>query len=205
MSETECRRKAVLQEEKRRRQGPLFRSARREGEGEVGGRKGGGGCPLYIPIALRLSACTVNCCVIVTRLSGFLLCVAGCSQQRFSVSQGRICSDSFTCCHTEIGAANKTFYLTQSQYTDSGPTIPSADPITPAAWQGSHGSANFSVTSVTPPRKRSAAQAGIEPRSVAFSADAFTTRPTRRCLSGTGLSLPPPRLPLCAERCVHPH
>ena len=65
------------------------------------------------------------------------------SQQHASVSQGRICSDNFTCCHTEIEAADQTFHLTQSQYTDTGPTSPSADPITPGAWQGSHWSANF--------------------------------------------------------------
>ena len=65
------------------------------------------------------------------------------SQQQASVSQGRICSDNFTCCHTEIAVADPTFYLTQSQYTDTGPTSPSADPITPGAWQGSHWSANF--------------------------------------------------------------
>ena len=53
------------------------------------------------------------------------------SQQQASVSQGRICSDNFMCCHTEIEAADQTFYLTQSQYTDTGPTSPSADPITP--------------------------------------------------------------------------
>ena len=34
--------------------------------------------------------------------------------------------------------ADQTFYLTQSQYTDTTPTSPSADPITPGAWQGSH-------------------------------------------------------------------
>ena len=65
------------------------------------------------------------------------------SQQQASVSQGRICSDNFTCCHTEIEVADQTFYLTQSQYTDTGPTSPSTDPITPGAWQGSHWSANF--------------------------------------------------------------
>ena len=65
------------------------------------------------------------------------------SQQHASVSQGRICTDNFTCCHTEIEAADQTFQLTQSQYTDTGPTSPSADPITPGAWQGSHWSANF--------------------------------------------------------------
>ena len=71
--------------------------------------------------------------------------LVGCltSQQQVSVSQGRICSDNFTCCHTEIEDADQTFYITQSQYTDTGPTSPRADPITPGAWQGSHWSANF--------------------------------------------------------------
>ena len=35
----------------------------------------------------------------------------------------------FTCCHTEIEAADQTFYLTQSQYTDTEPTSLSADPV----------------------------------------------------------------------------
>ena len=48
-----------------------------------------------------------------------------------------------TCCHTEIEVADQTFYLTQSQYTDTGPTSPSADPVTPGDWQGSQWSANF--------------------------------------------------------------
>ena len=64
------------------------------------------------------------------------------SQQQASVSQGRICTDNFTCCHTETEVADPTFYLTQSQYTDTGPTSPSADPITPGARQSSHRSAN---------------------------------------------------------------
>ena len=57
-----------------------------------------------------------------------------------------------------------TFYLTKSQYIDTGPTSPSADPITPGAWQGSHWSANFEVTGMTRPGKIPTAQAGIEPR-----------------------------------------
>ena len=63
------------------------------------------------------------------------LLLVGCltSQQHASVSQGRICLDNFTCCHTEIEVADQTFHLTQSQYTDTGPTSPSADPITPSA------------------------------------------------------------------------
>ena len=73
------------------------------------------------------------------------LLLVGCltSQQHASVSQGRICSDNFTCCHTEIEVADQTFHLTQSQYTDTGPTSPSTDFITPGAWQGSHRSASF--------------------------------------------------------------
>ena len=74
----------------------------------------------------------------------FVCLLVGCltSQQHATVSPGRICTDNFTCCHTEIEVADQTFYLTQSQYTDTGPTSPSADPITPGAWQGSHWGAN---------------------------------------------------------------
>ena len=103
--------------------------------------------------------------------SMFIVCLlVGCltSQQHASVSQGRICTDNFTCCHTEIEAADPTFYLTQSQYTDTGPTSPSADPITPGAWQGSHWSANFQVTGMTRPRKNPGAS-GIRTRDLPIS------------------------------------
>ena len=76
----------------------------------------------------------------ILRVCLFVGCLT--SQQHTSVSRGRICSDNFTCCHTEIEVADPTFYLTQSQYTDTGLTSPSTDPITPGAWQGSHCSAN---------------------------------------------------------------
>ena len=101
------------------------------------------------------------------------------SQQHASVSQGRICSDNFTCCHTEIEVSDPTFYLTQSQYTDTGLTSPSADPITPGAWQGSHWSANFEVTGMTRPRKIPA-QAGFEPGTFRSRGGRLTTRSTRR-------------------------
>ena len=71
----------------------------------------------------------------------YLLVACLTSQQHASVSQGRICTDNFTCCHIEIEGADQTFYLTQLQYTDTGPTSPSADPIMPGSWQGSHWSA----------------------------------------------------------------
>ena len=90
------------------------------------------------------------------------------SQQQASVSQGRICPDNFTCCHTEIDVADPTFYLTQSQYTDTGPTSPSADPIAPGAWQGSHWSANFEVTGMTRPRTNPVAS-GIRTRDLPLS------------------------------------
>ena len=73
--------------------------------------------------------------IILLLVEGAVCLLVGCltSQQQASVSQGRVCSDNFTCCHTEIEVADRTFYLTQSQYTDTGPTSPTADPITPGA------------------------------------------------------------------------
>ena len=79
-------------------------------------------------------ACQVGVCLLLACLT---------SQKHASVSQGLICTDNSTCCHTDIEVAHQTFYLTQSQYTDNGLTSPSADPIMPGAWQGSHWSAKF--------------------------------------------------------------
>ena len=108
------------------------------------------------------------------RLVGLVVCLlVGCltSQQHASVSQGRVCSDNFTCCHTEIEVVDQTFYLTQSQYTDAGPTSPSADPITPGAWQGSHWSGNVEVTGMTRPPKKSRPKRDSNPESSALEAD----------------------------------
>ena len=91
------------------------------------------------PPTWRRSGVTVSgifAVVVVVRFVGWFICLT--PQQLASVSQGRICSDKFTCCHTEIEVADPTFYLTHSQYTDTGPTSPSADPLMPDAWQGSH-------------------------------------------------------------------
>ena len=60
------------------------------------------------------------------------------SQQHTSVYKGRTCSDNCMCCHTELDAAHLACYLTQSQYTDTGPTSLSTAPIMPCAWQGCH-------------------------------------------------------------------
>ena len=93
---------------------------------------------------LRQHVCSHYFWLVVRHVCRAVCLFVGClsSQQLASVSQGRICTDNFTCCHTEIEATDQTFHLTQSQYTDTGPTSPSADPITPGAWQGSHWSAN---------------------------------------------------------------
>ena len=108
----------------------------------------------------------------------FVCLLVGCltSQQQASVSQGRICSDKFMCCHTEIELADQTFYLTQSQYTDTVPASPSADPIAPGAWQEcqflSHWCDWFP--------EKSRREWDTNPESSALEADALTTRPTRR-------------------------
>ena len=72
------------------------------------------------------------------------------SQQHASVSQGRVCSDNCTCCHTEIEVADETFHLTLSQYTDTGQTSPRADTITKGAWHSNHRRSDFSVSTTQP-------------------------------------------------------
>ena len=86
--------------------------------------------------------------------------------------------------YTQIQVADETFHLTQSQYTDAGPTSPSADPITPGAWQGkpvecqalSH---RYDSTPEKSRRKRDSNE-----ESSAFEAESLTTRPTRRSIPG---------------------
>ena len=121
----------------------------------------------------RVSRSRGGCCLL------FVGCLT--SQQHAHVSQGRICSDNFTCRHTEIEAVDPTFYFTQSQYTDTGPTSTSADPKTPGAWQDSHFLRHWYHST----RKKSRRKRDLNPGSSALEADALTTRPTRRSLVGT--------------------
>ena len=123
----------------------------------------------------RSAVANVPAAVLRINLSLLLL-----SEQLASVSQGRICSDNCTCCHTEIEAADQTFHLTQLQHTDTGPTSPSTDPITPSVWQGSVWSANFEVTGMTRPPKKSRRKRDWNPGSSALEAYALTPRSTRR-------------------------
>ena len=71
------------------------------------------------------------------------------SQQHASVSQGRICSDNFKCCHTEIEVSIK-LSNSPSHSTDTGPTSPSTDLIMSGARQGSHWSHRHDSTRKNP-------------------------------------------------------
>ena len=113
-------------------------------------------------------------------LVGWLLaCLT--SQEHARVFQGRISSDKWTCCHT---AAHPTVYLTQSQYTDTRPTSPRTDPMSPGAWQGSHRSASSAVE----------VYGFIEPPSVNIiimaSAPIGVTRPDRNAHGACGNRTP---------------
>ena len=125
------------------------------------------GCRAVKASALRAAARGWNPTFALGAFSrSFVVCwLVGCltSQQHAIVSLERNCTDNCTCCHTETEVADETFYLTQSQYTDTGPTSPSADPIVSGAWKGSHWSANFEVTGMTRPGKVPS-QVGFEPR-----------------------------------------
>ena len=111
--------------------------------------------------------CGLCCCCLLVALT---------SQQHASASQGRICSDNFTCCHTDIEVANQTFHLIQSQYPYTGSTSPSTDPITPG--REATGVPIFkSLVWLDPEKIPTQANTG----SSTLEADALTTRPTRRC------------------------
>ena len=127
----------------------------------------------------------ISCTTVTQNDTGVCLLV-GCltSQQHASLSHGRICVDNFTCCHTETEVADPTFYLTQSQYTDTGPISPSADLITPGAWQGNLWSASFQVTGMTRPGKKPRRWRDSNPGPSPLETDALTTRPSRRLDTG---------------------
>ena len=80
----------------------------------------------------------VVCCVVFF----LFVCFFNVPATYVCVSQGRIPSDNCTCRRTEIEVADQNFCLNQSRYSDTGPTSPSADPISPDAYQGSHWGTN---------------------------------------------------------------
>ena len=99
------------------------------------------------------------------------------SLQHTSVSHERSCSDHCTFCHTDIEVTDQTFYLTQSQFTDTGPTGPSDDRVTPGACQDSHQRGQFLSHWYDSTRER---KRESNPGSSALEADTLTTRPKRR-------------------------
>ena len=136
-------------------QWPSGQSAIRLGSGKSGKRT-----PLSTVESNQLLK-TWHCTRFYDRVGWLIGCLM--PKHHVSVSQGRICLDNCTCCHTEIKVEDQISSLIQSQYTDTGPTSPSTDPITPSAWQGSHWSFDFEVTGTTRPGNIPA-QAGFEAR-----------------------------------------
>ena len=94
-------------------------------------REGGSGTGRPVP----LMNCATGSLFCHQLLPNWVSMFVGCltSQQHANASQRRIYSDNCTCCDTETAVSDQTFYLTQSQYTDTGPTSLSTDPITPGA------------------------------------------------------------------------
>ena len=101
-----------------------------------------------------------------------LLLLVGCltSQQHASVSQGQICSDSCTCCHTEVEVADQVFYIMQSECTDMGQPVSALT----LSWQACDRAATcvpvFTLVVWLGPEK-SPQRLGIEPSSAALKAD----------------------------------
>ena len=103
------------------------------------------------------------------------------SQQYASVSQGRICSDNSKCCHTEIEVADQTFYLTQSQYTDTGLTSLSTELTLYHQAPGRVATGMpilKSLVRLDPEKSRRKRESNT--RSAALEENALTTWPTRR-------------------------
>ena len=95
-------------------------------------------------------------------------------QHHASVSLEWICLNSWTCCHIEIEGEDQTCYLNQSQSTDTRPTSPSTDPISPGTWQDKHSSTKPEVSGMTQPGNIITGKDGIKPQSATLKATALT-------------------------------
>ena len=113
------------------------------GGGAGAGGSGGGGC---------LLACLLACLT---------------SQQHASVPQGQICSDSCTCCHTDIEVADHIFHITRTQYNDTRPTNINAEPVNARYLAGKLPEFQFSGHWCHSTWKTIQTKAGMEPNSVA--------------------------------------
>ena len=75
------------------------------------------------------------------------------------------------CYHTEIEAADQTWYLTQNHsILTPGQPVPALT-LMAGARQGSHWRTSVYVTGMTPPGKSPTGKVGIKPRSAAFKVD----------------------------------
>ena len=100
------------------------------------------------------------------------------SQKHVIISHVHVYSDNCTCCHTEIEVAAQTFYLCQSQYTDTGPTSPSTDPVMPGACRVATGVPILKSLVRLDPEKIATQMRESNPESAALEADVLTTKPT---------------------------
>ena len=123
-------------------------------------------------------------CLSVGWLVSWVLLACLTSQQPACVFQGLIFSYNCTCCPTEIEVADPTCYLTRSHNTDTRPTSPSADHVSPGA-TGSYWSTSFEATGMRRPGKSSMAQAASNQGVPHLQTDGFITRPTTRSIVGT--------------------
>ena len=92
---------------------------------------------------------------------------------------------------TSFHAATLRFAVCQtwSQYTDTGPTSPSTDPIMPGAWQGSHWNAIF-LSHWYDSTQKILHKRDSNRRSSTLEVDALSTRPMRRsCARGSVVRL----------------
>ena len=100
---------------------------------------------LCVSAAERAHRCECVCCsrTIQAKVCWLLACLLNVPVTCYCISGTDLLRQlGYTRCHTEIEVADPTFYLTHSQYTDSGPTSPSTNPIMPGSWQGSHWNTN---------------------------------------------------------------
>ena len=121
----------------------------------------------------------------LTFVGGLLACFT--SQQHYTVSHGRICSDKCSCWHAEIEVADQTFFFPRSvtvywHWADQSQRWLYIARRLAGQQLEKHA---FEVTGVTLRGKKIRGARGN--RAQIFlprQADAFTTRPTRRCTPG---------------------
>ena len=96
------------------------------------------------------------------------------------VSQGWNCSDKWMCCHIDIEVADQTFYLTKSQYIDTGQLVSALTLYHQLSGRVATGVPIFkSLVWLNPERPRRKRELNLG--SAALEADALTTLPTRQC------------------------